>query len=142
MTNDPIRKHHYFISDLHLDASQPQIRDAFVNFLQNQLVDAASLYILGDFFEVWLGDDDDESFNLEVIESLRTLTIPVYIMHGNRDFLIGEKFCQQTNSADKSAEKLSLTHLECQKLPAWHQPRLVALATPHPITLPNGLNIF
>ena len=98
MTNDPIRKHHYFISDLHLDASQPQIRDAFVNFLQNQLVDAASLYILGDFFEVWLGDDDDESFNLEVIESLRTLTIPVYIMHGNRDFLIGEKFCQQTNS--------------------------------------------
>lgn len=97
MTTEPVRKNHYFISDLHLDPSQPQIRDAFVNFLQNQLADAASLYILGDFFEVWLGDDDDETFNLEIMDHLKALTIPVYVMHGNRDFLIGEKFCQQTN---------------------------------------------
>lgn len=97
VTNDPERMHHYFISDLHLDPSQPEIRDAFVHFLQNQLADAASLYILGDFFEVWLGDDDDDAFNLEIIANLKKLTIPVYIMHGNRDFLLGDKFCQATN---------------------------------------------
>ncbi len=58
-----------------------------------------TLYILGDFFEVWIGDDDDAELNQTIIAALKTLTssnTPVYIMHGNRDFLIGKQFCQQT----------------------------------------------
>lgn len=84
---------HLFISDLHLDESRRDITDAYLHFLNDKAADAESLYILGDFFEVWLGDDHDTPFNRQVIDSLASLKIPTYVMHGNRDFLLGQDFC-------------------------------------------------
>lgn len=93
-----------FISDLHLSSERPQLASLFLDFLRRQATDAESLYILGDLFEVWIGDDvlDDERFQPEyneVISALAELTktgVPVYFMHGNRDFLVAEKFSQLT----------------------------------------------
>ena len=87
-----------FISDLHLDPSRPAIVRAFLSFLE-QASSADALYILGDFFEVWIGDDDDCEFNRSIIDALKQFTdtgTPCYIMHGNRDFLMGEQFCRDT----------------------------------------------
>lgn len=88
-----------FISDLHLDPSRPAVTRAFLDLLSGEALTADALYILGDFFEVWIGDDDDAELNQTIIAALKTLTsnsTPVYIMHGNRDFLMGGQFCQQT----------------------------------------------
>lgn len=88
-----------FISDLHLDPAHPEVAQAFFRFMENDAPQAEALYILGDFFEAWIGDDLQHPFVEQVKQSLRTLVdknIPVYLMHGNRDFLIGEQFCQQT----------------------------------------------
>ncbi|HAK53376.1 MAG TPA: UDP-2,3-diacylglucosamine diphosphatase [Gammaproteobacteria bacterium] len=85
-----------FISDLHLDETRPDITQAFLHFLENTAVNAERLYILGDFFEVWLGDDDNSPFNQSIISALASLPMPRFIMHGNRDFLIGQRFCEQT----------------------------------------------
>ncbi|ARN75912.1 UDP-2,3-diacylglucosamine diphosphatase [Oceanicoccus sagamiensis] len=88
-----------FISDLHLDPSRPAVTRAFLDLLAGEARSADALYILGDFFEVWIGDDDDAQLNQTVITALKALTssgTPVFVMHGNRDFLIGELFCQQT----------------------------------------------
>lgn len=89
----------YFLSDLHLDAHHPAMVDLFVNFLQHQTSDADAVYILGDLFEVWIGDDYQAAYLEKIIaalSSLRTQNIPVYFMHGNRDFLVGKRFAQQT----------------------------------------------
>lgn len=88
-----------FISDLHLDASRPRITDLFLDFLKHEPRGADALYILGDFFEVWLGDDDPDPHHAQVMGAVRELTdsgVPVYFMHGNRDFLIGADFAQRT----------------------------------------------
>jgi UDP-2,3-diacylglucosamine hydrolase len=88
-----------FISDLHLDASRPRITDLFLDFLKHEPRDADGLYILGDFFEVWLGDDDPDPHHDRVMADVRELSdsgVPVYFMHGNRDFLIGEDFARRT----------------------------------------------
>ena len=85
-----------FISDLHLDEVRPDITDSFKAFLKNHTPNAEKLYILGDFFEVWLGDDHETSFNSEIIQALSEVEIPKFIMHGNRDFLIGQAFCEKT----------------------------------------------
>jgi UDP-2,3-diacylglucosamine hydrolase len=88
-----------FISDLHLDASHPEITEQFVAFLQNEAAHAEALYILGDLFEAWIGDDDPDPHNRRVIDALRATTaagVPCYVMHGNRDFLIGSRFCRET----------------------------------------------
>jgi UDP-2,3-diacylglucosamine hydrolase len=82
-----------FISDLHLDASREDLTRAFTRFLSEQCQTIDELYILGDFFELWLGDDEQSALNNEVIEALSSLPCEVFIMHGNRDFLIGEAFC-------------------------------------------------
>tara|TARA_R110002110_G_scaffold122488_1_gene298759 strand:- start:24 stop:740 length:717 start_codon:yes stop_codon:yes gene_type:complete len=82
------------ISDLHLDEARPDLTAGFLKFLDSGLDDADSLYILGDFFEVWLGDDHHTAFNQSIIDALSALTLPIYFMHGNRDFLIGQDFCQ------------------------------------------------
>lgn len=84
-----------FISDLHMDSDHPEIQRQFFDFLQQDAKGSDALYILGDLFEVWLGDDDDNSDHLKTIEALRTLSqsgTPIYIQHGNRDFLIGKDF--------------------------------------------------
>ena len=88
-----------FISDLHLDGSRPETTAQFLKFLAEEARGAAALYILGDFFEVWIGDDDDDPHHARVMDGLRTLTaagVPVFLMHGNRDFLIGERFAGRT----------------------------------------------
>jgi UDP-2,3-diacylglucosamine hydrolase len=82
-----------FISDLHLDADRENLTRAFIQFLSEQCQTIDELYILGDFFELWLGDDDKSPLNNEVVEALSSLPCDVFIMHGNRDFLIGEAFC-------------------------------------------------
>ncbi|MFT5887679.1 MAG: UDP-2,3-diacylglucosamine hydrolase [Zhongshania sp.] len=86
-----------FISDLHLDETRPDISRALFSFLQNTAVKAEALYILGDFFEAWVGDDDQSELIDLVTLALRELSdsgVRLYIMHGNRDFLIGQQFCQ------------------------------------------------
>jgi UDP-2,3-diacylglucosamine hydrolase len=82
-----------FISDLHLEDSRPDITDIFFRFLRQDAVKADALYILGDFFEAWIGDDNLTDFNLSVMAELKRATdtcLPLYIMHGNRDFLLGK----------------------------------------------------
>ncbi|MFO1371007.1 MAG: UDP-2,3-diacylglucosamine diphosphatase [Candidatus Competibacteraceae bacterium] len=84
-----------FISDLHLHPAQPAITALFLAFLEQRARSAAALYILGDLFEAWIGDDDDAELGQAVIGALHTLTgsgVPVYFLHGNRDFLLGDRF--------------------------------------------------
>lgn len=87
-----------FISDLHLEEQYSNVANAFFDFLKNHTKDADALYILGDFFEVWIGDDDLSPFHLRVINALSDATkhLPIFIMHGNRDFLLGKKFMKMT----------------------------------------------
>ena len=86
--------HTLFVSDLHLDRARPHIAAAFCSFLQD-ITDTDALYILGDLFEFWIGDDDPNIGLQSVVDSLRALSsagVPVYFIHGNRDFLIGQGF--------------------------------------------------
>ena len=85
-----------FISDLHLDKSRPHINDFFVNYLQNLDRDITDLYILGDLFEYWVGDDDPMDGLSEVRKMISTTAkrINVWYMHGNRDFLVSKKICK------------------------------------------------
>ncbi len=86
-----------FISDLHLCASRPQITAAFEAFLRGPARGAAGLYILGDLFEYWAGDDDlGDPFNARIAGALAEYgrAVPTFFMHGNRDFLIGDAFAQ------------------------------------------------
>jgi UDP-2,3-diacylglucosamine hydrolase len=88
-----------FISDLHLTEERPEANERFIELLEGKARGAESLYILGDFFEYWIGDDDlAEPFSAVVAALLRKLPIPLYFMHGNRDFLIGERFCAATGA--------------------------------------------
>lgn len=84
-----------FVSDLHLDPARPAITALFLDFLARQAGRADACYILGDLFEAWIGDDDDAELGRTVAGALRALTdsgVPVHFLHGNRDFLIGERF--------------------------------------------------
>ena len=83
-----------FISDCHLDAGRPEITHALTTFLQSRAASASHLYILGDLFEAWLGDDDSAPAYTAVIDALNQLAAncDIYFMAGNRDFLIGEDF--------------------------------------------------
>lgn len=87
-----------FISDLHLEAERPDITRAFLHFLEQRASQAEALYILGDFFEVWIGDDGMDDFQRGIAAALRRLSASgtrIYLMHGNRDFLIGRRFCRE-----------------------------------------------
>jgi len=84
-----------FVSDLHLCSSRPGTRRIFFDFLAGQARNADALYILGDLFEYWAGDDDlEEPFNASVASALRACSehTTAYLMRGNRDFLLGERF--------------------------------------------------
>jgi len=84
-----------FISDLHLSAERPDITALFIRFLNNEARQAEALYILGDLFEAWLGDDMVLPEYVDAIAAMKALSdsgVPVFIMHGNRDFFLGEKF--------------------------------------------------
>lgn len=89
----------YFISDLHLEPAQKAITDGFLSFLDS-LNDAEELYILGDFFEVWMGDDYSNEYIELINQALRRCAkkgTKLYFMHGNRDFLVGHSWCGETN---------------------------------------------
>ena len=88
-----------FISDLHLDPGLGYLREGFLRFLQAEARSADHLYILGDFFEVWLGDDHETKFNHSIINALKEVKNQVFLMHGNRDFLIGDAFCKAAEVA-------------------------------------------
>ncbi|MEX0709164.1 MAG: UDP-2,3-diacylglucosamine diphosphatase [Woeseia sp.] len=90
-----------FISDLHLDASRPDIGAQFLHFLRTEAVTADALYILGDLFESWIGDDDPNAHFATIKRALRDVVahdVPVYFMHGNRDFLVGDGFAADTGA--------------------------------------------
>lgn len=85
------------ISDLHLHEERPDITGAFLAFLQQHAQRAQALYILGDFFEVWIGDDAITPFQRSIAAALSEVAAvgtQIYVMHGNRDFLIGDDFCK------------------------------------------------
>jgi UDP-2,3-diacylglucosamine hydrolase len=85
-----------FISDLHLDPARPATARAFLSFLTDTATGADTLYILGDFFETWIGDDAGTVFSDSIASALHVLSASgtaVYLQHGNRDFLLGQRFC-------------------------------------------------
>ena len=87
-----------FISDLHLQESRPDITKAFLGFLENTAYKAERLYILGDLFEAWIGDDDQNNFISEIQAALlkTNKTTKILFLHGNRDFLIGTEFASSS----------------------------------------------
>lgn len=90
-----------FISDLHLTAGDSETTGRFVKFMEGPAREARELYILGDLFEAWIGDDDDDPRLQPIVAALRALTnagIGCALMHGNRDFLLGPKFCATTGT--------------------------------------------
>jgi len=80
----------YFIADLHLSAQRPDITACLMRFLETDAKHADALYVLGDLFEVWIGDDDVTPYNTSIAAAFKTLSqdVPIYFMHGNRDFAI------------------------------------------------------
>lgn len=90
-----------FISDLHIDRNSPAITRQFLSLVSGEARGAEALYILGDLFESWVGDDAADPDQLEAIGALKSLTdggVPCFVMHGNRDFLLGSRFCDMTGA--------------------------------------------
>lgn len=87
----------YFISDLHLSAVREDINDCLFRFLETEAFSADALYILGDLFEVWIGDDNVTPFSESIAAALKRLsaTVPIYFIHGNRDFAIRQAFADR-----------------------------------------------
>lgn len=91
--------HSYFISDLHLTKERPQITTAFLTFLNNQAATAERLYLLGDLFEFWIGDDAAPLLGADpILAAMKVLSekVDCYFIAGNRDFLVGDAFTKQT----------------------------------------------
>lgn len=89
----------YFIADLHLCGSRPDITACFLDFLKNDAPEAEKLFILGDLFETWVGDDDDDPFLVTIARALSSLSnsgTQVYFIHGNRDFLLGKRYAEKS----------------------------------------------
>src|SRR5215471_14100124 len=110
-----------FVSDVHLDGAAPQATEQFLAFLRAEAAGAEALYILGDLFEAWVGDDDREPANERVCAALRALTaggVACFALHGNRDFLLGSGFCERSGCrlladpvvAQLDGEPVLLTH--------------------------------
>ncbi len=88
-----------FISDLHLETDRPDIGKQFLEFMKGEARTADELYILGDLFEAWVGDDDPNTHYFTVKRAIRQLGdsgVPVFFMHGNRDFMVGRAFARET----------------------------------------------
>ena len=87
-----------FVSDLHLDAARPRTTDLFIDFVRDEATMADALYILGDLFEAWIGDDVDDPAGDRVANALAELhqhDVPVFFIHGNRDFLLGDAWSRR-----------------------------------------------
>ncbi|MGC3982319.1 MAG: UDP-2,3-diacylglucosamine diphosphatase [Steroidobacteraceae bacterium] len=88
-----------FVSDIHLNGAQPEITAQLVDFLRGEARRAEHVYILGDLFEFWIGDDDPDPTYAQIQHELQMLTaagVPCSVMYGNRDFLMGTQFCKRT----------------------------------------------
>jgi len=110
-----------FVSDVHLDAGTDGATDQFLDFLRTHAARAEALYILGDLFEAWIGDDDPEPEKGRILNGLNELTrdgVECFVLHGNRDFLLGEAFARRTGCrllpdpivADFDGERVLVTH--------------------------------
>jgi UDP-2,3-diacylglucosamine hydrolase len=110
-----------FVSDVHLDVSAPEATAQFLAFLAAEAAAAQALYILGDLFEAWVGDDDADPDKERVCQALKALVcggVPCFAMHGNRDFLLGAGFCERSGCqllsdpvvAQIEGETVLLTH--------------------------------
>ena len=110
-----------FISDLHLHAERPDGIEHFQQFMRTDARSASALYILGDLFEAWIGDDDTDPGHAPIITALADLRregVPCYFMHGNRDFLVGKRFAAATGCVlldewhviDIAGQRAVLTH--------------------------------
>jgi len=91
--------HTLFIADLHLEKERKDISDLFCQFLRTDARTADALYILGDLFEVWIGDDNPCPFHAYIAQQIKALSdsgVPVYFIHGNRDFIIGKRFAKES----------------------------------------------
>ena len=109
------------VSDVHIDASRPAVATRFAEFLASEAAAASALYVLGDLFETWVGDDDPDPHRRAVIAALGELAArgtAIYFMHGNRDFLLGERFCRDTGGellvdptlVERDGRRVLLTH--------------------------------
>jgi len=86
------------ISDMHLQENRPELTRAFLRFVKTEASQAKALYLLGDIFNLWVGDDAMTAFHKEIAAALKALSeqgTKVFIMHGNRDFALGQSFCKQ-----------------------------------------------
>ncbi len=98
-----------FIADLHLSTEEPAITAGFLRLLEGEARTAEALYILGDLFEAWIGDDDPNPLHAAIAAAIRALVesgVPCYFIHGNRDFLIGKRFARQSGMTLLPAEKV------------------------------------
>ncbi|WJD47663.1 UDP-2,3-diacylglucosamine diphosphatase [Enterobacter sp. PGRG2] len=98
-----------FIADLHLQTEEPAITAGFLRFLTGTAREADALYILGDLFEAWIGDDDPNPLHRQIAAALKALAdsgIPVYFIHGNRDFLLGQRFARESGMTLLPEEKV------------------------------------
>jgi UDP-2,3-diacylglucosamine hydrolase len=127
------------ISDLHLDPARPEHLAALEALLDNHAGKADRLYVLGDLFEAWIGDDDDSPFNRQAIDAFRRFSdagSELFFMHGNRDFLLGDKFADDCGGvlldegtvADLYGTRALLMHGDslCTKDHAYQQFRAMA----------------
>lgn len=98
-----------FIADLHLHTEEPAITAGFLHFLDGVAREADALYILGDLFEAWIGDDDPNPLHQCVAAAIRALVdsgVPCYFIHGNRDFLLGKRFARESGMQLLPQEKV------------------------------------
>ncbi len=96
---NPVNQKIIFISDLHISLAKKKITQRFLGFLENQINQATAIYILGDLFDVWIGDDDNTPPNKKIKKQLKRLTdsgTRIFLQQGNRDFLLDQKFCNET----------------------------------------------
>ena len=91
----------YFLSDCHLQAEKPDTAESFIRFWRGPARDASSIYVLGDLFNVWMGDDIQCEFTQLILKEIKTVasTVPCYFMPGNRDFLVGKQFAHDSGLA-------------------------------------------
>jgi UDP-2,3-diacylglucosamine hydrolase len=110
-----------FIADLHLSEARPDLTDAFIHFLATKAKQANELYILGDLFEFWIGDDEQSPLQQQITHALKTLSdqgCRLFYSHGNRDFMIGKRFARECGmtllppiySCEIAGEKALLLH--------------------------------
>ncbi|WP_437887062.1 UDP-2,3-diacylglucosamine diphosphatase [Phytobacter sp. V91] len=98
-----------FIADLHLQTEEPAITAGFLHFLHGVARKADALYILGDLFEAWIGDDDPTPLHREIASAIKALVesgVPCYFIHGNRDFLLGKRFARESGMQLLPEEKV------------------------------------